>query len=895
VKLESPGLDENKTLIGLPEMETAHFGSDAFPPGEIEVVGLEGEVASGFDTLAGIVGRLLAKTATERYHDAYEVITDLCAAINQPVPEESAAIRESFLVAAKFVGRETELGALEAALAQSVQGKGSAWLLSGESGVGKSRLSDELRTRALVQGVVVLRSEGVAGGGLPYELWREPLRRLALTTDLTDLEAGILCDLVQDIDHLLEHPIPEAVHLEGTAYQNRLLGTIASVFQRQTQPLLLLLEDLQWSSESLEVLRLLNGMVGELPVMIVGNYRHEERPGLPDELPGMHILKVERLTAKSIAELSVSMLGEAGRQKDVLELLQRETEGNVYFLVEVMRALAEEAGRLDRVGQMSLPQHVVAGGIQAVIRRRLERVPEEGRLLVQLAAVAGRELDLAVLEHVNGALDIDEWLTICANVAVLEVQDGQWRFSHDKLRESTLNALPPDRLAALHGQIAQAIEATYPDSEDQAVRLSQHWRNAGNVNKELYYLRLAGDHAMHISVYADAISYYERALELLPSASLAELDPQSIEADLFIKLGEALQHIGDYPKATRRLEMGLERSRRLNDNAGAARALGVLSDVYWRQGDYARATDACQESLALSRSIDDPRGIARALNRLGMVASEQGNYAEAVRNLEESLAFAGQSGDLEASATVINNLGTVAYAQGDYDRASRYFEETLAISQASGERRKAATALLNLGSVAGEKGDYARATQHFEETLAICRAIGERRGVALALDNLGFLAELQGNHTAAIKHFEASLAIARAIGNRRGSATTLVNLGNVSRAQGQTERAIDFYHQALSLAREIEAIPTIMEILTGLAGVVSDTRSALAWLGLVLSHSATFEATRKQATRILDEKFRPMVSARQIEDGLQQGKGLDVMAVVTKILQERADSYFAQR
>jgi eukaryotic-like serine/threonine-protein kinase len=839
---------------------------------------------SASKSLAAIVATLLAKLPTERYRDAYDVIADLSSAMQRPMPEESAAIRESFLQAATFVGRAAEFSQLETALTATIEGKGSAWLIGGESGVGKSRLLDELRTHALVQGVTVLRGQAVSGGGLPYEVWRDPLRRLIFTTQINDLEAGILKDLVPDVDDLLERTIPDAMAVEGTAYQQRLLGTIISLFQRQTQPILILLEDLQWANESLDIVRVLTGIVGELPLLIVGNYRHDERPSLPEELPSMQLLKLERLDRQSIAALSASMLGESGRDKPVIDLLQRETEGNVFFLVEVVRALAEEAGRLDNVGRVSLPQHVFAGGIQTVIQRRLARVPQEGQSLLRLAAIAGRELDLEILKQVDATVDLDEWLTSCNNSAVLEVQDGEWRFAHDKLREATLATIPDLSRPNLHRQIATAIEAAYPDSPQQAVALALHWRNAGDAAKEFRYACQAGDYGLHLSTFSDAIAHFERALELLPGITTLDSDPLRLRADLLVKLGGARKYTGDYLAATSDLEAALKLWTTIGDQVGIAQSLLELAELAYYQGDFVKATQHCEDSLTRYRAIPNEQGTARALDRLGMIAFEQGDYATAVRLSEEGLGLSRTMSDMQGMASAINTLGMTAFAQGDYVVATHYFQESLTTARASGERRKAANVLLNLGSAAGEQGDLAGARRYFEEGLEICRTIGEQRGVALILENLGFVAQLEGDYAKAVASFEESLEISRAIGNRSGSAHTLANLGHLAREQTDNETAFDYYRQALSVARDIEALPAITEVITGLAAVSMDTTRALVWLGLILNHPATFESTRKLASSMVD-KLKAERPAEEVEALIEQGKAMDLETVVEEIMQ----------
>ncbi|MBC8171756.1 MAG: serine/threonine-protein kinase PknK, partial [Anaerolineae bacterium] len=121
---------------------------------------------TSFTSLTSIIGRLLAKNPQDRYQDARDVIRDLCAAGSLPLPAESSDIRDSFLQAAQFIGREAEFRQLQTALKAMFLGTGSGWLVAGESGIGKSRLLDELRTHALIQGAWVIRGQAVEGGGL---------------------------------------------------------------------------------------------------------------------------------------------------------------------------------------------------------------------------------------------------------------------------------------------------------------------------------------------------------------------------------------------------------------------------------------------------------------------------------------------------------------------------------------------------------------------------------------------------------------------------------------------------------------------------------------------------------------------------------------------------------
>ena len=233
----------------------------------------------------------------------------------------------------------------------------------------------------------------------------------------------------------------------------------------------MILEDLHWAKISLLVLAHLARIVNQLPLLIIASYRDDERPDLPDEIPGAQVMKLNRLSSSAIADLSASMSGESGRHPKLVDLLERESEGNVFFIIEVMRALAEEAGGMAEVGKKSVPQQVFARGIRAVVERRLKRIPETEQRLLQVAAVAGRELDLRVLNSIQHGqhtdTPLDSWLTMYANAAILEVQDDRWRFAHDKLRQGVLEGLAPDDLRLLHREVAVAIEETSDDIPTQ--------------------------------------------------------------------------------------------------------------------------------------------------------------------------------------------------------------------------------------------------------------------------------------------------------------------------------------------------------------------------------------------------------------------------------------------
>ena len=523
--------------------------------------------------IVGVLGRLLAKNPVDRYQDAGEIIRLYNEATQQDFIAETPATRDSFLQAAQFVGREREFETLGQALENTLEGQGSAWLIGGESGVGKSRLLDELRALALVNGASSLRGQAVSDGSSPYQAWREVIRWLVLQVDLTPLEASVLKTLVPDIAALIGREVADAPELDPQTMQNRLLNIVEAIFKRVTHPLVVILEDIHWAgSESIALLRRLNSISAGLPLLLVASYRDDEYPNLPQVLSEMRVLKLERLEAEHIAALSASMLGEAGRQPEVVDLLQRETEGNVFFMVEVVRALAEEAGQLDRIGTITLPKQVFAGGMQLVIRRRLERVPTSARALLEVAAVAGRQLDLDILRAIDKDINMAEWLLTCANAAVIEVQDDRWRFGHDKLREGLLAAFTPETRQKLHRRVAEAIEQVYPNAPEQTAALAYHWHVAQDIEKEAHYLALAGEQALNNGAYTEALKLLESALEVAPRAKFS-LERQAV---IERQIGEAHYAIGGFIESRRHLERVLVLLGNPLPASRAGLALGLL-------------------------------------------------------------------------------------------------------------------------------------------------------------------------------------------------------------------------------------------------------------------------------------------------------------------------------
>lgn len=774
------------------------------------------------ENLRPIISRLLEKLPHDRYSTADEVIKAICAATHLPLPIESMTVRENQLQAARFVGREDELNTLKAQLQQAKtgegDGEGSLWLVGGESGVGKSRLVEELRVMALVEGFTVVRGQTVENGRILYQLLRNPLRELAMRSDITDRQASVIKPLVPDIDSLIGKSVETASNLDGRAAQQRLASTLVSLLRQQQRPILLLLEDLQWAEESLDVVRELGRWLHGMRVMVVATYRDDERPDLPDRLPGARLLSLKRLSIESVAQLTAAILGDTApaAQLDLVDTLMRETEGNVFFMVEVMRLLAEDAGSISRIGIKTIPSTLFAGGIRAVVERRLSRVPEFAQNLLLYAAVAGREIDLAVLRHLAPEIDLEQWLTVCANAFVIERQDNIWRFSHDKLREFQISRIDEADRPGVYSKVARAVEAIHRDHPDYTEQLIHLWETVGDLSQETHHRQLAAENAYKTGLYSKALAHFERLL-LLHHQTRITLETAAV-VRLYLRIGDVCYAMGDYAQAKEHLLRCVEISKQaVHTAADIARARNLLGNIALALGDTSEAQQQLQASLALSTAEDNQLEMGKTLRSLGVVTETLGDYVEAERLFTSALSY--------LSAPDINDHLGIAATQA------------------------------NLASIARRSGDFVRAKQRYQDALVQFESIEFQWGMAFTMTSLGVMLVESGNkddYLEARNLHSQAFTICQNIGHKWGAAYSENNLAVACLADGDLADAHYHLHGALQTALEIKTQPLILDIFAVYADWLaaqsqSSQTQAGAVLALVINHPLTEPETSEKA------------------------------------------------
>jgi len=873
-----PGLDATQTMM----ISAPDKGEGTLPQYFTTSDGSHTEDRAHPIAVKDVVERLLYKDPTLRYQSADEVIYALEAVVGKRLMVETSATRESFLQSAPFIGREEELDQLWDALQQALEGAGSTWLVHGESGIGKARLLAELRIRALVNGITVFRSRA-SEMDAPYQVWRDILRRLLLHSDVDDYEASVLKTIVPNVGTLIGRPVREAPALSPDQANKRLVSVITGLFAKQTQPMLILLEGLHHvHSETLILLERLSRIAPKQKLLIVGSYRSDESIGLSPLLHALPRIHLRRFTGDEIFQLTKAMIGDAADNPKLQEFLKRETEGNVRFIIDVLRALAEQAGRLGNIGSIDLPTHLTVEGIQYLFQRRLSRVASQDYPLLCVAALVGRELDLKILRNADTAVQLEAWLLDCSEAAVIEMNQERWEFSHEKLRQEILQQLSSENEKLYAERAAKAIEQAYTDRKDFAPLLIRLWAKAHNPQKERYYRLLAAEQSYQAETYSHAISYLRHPYQPEPNSVESNL----IEQNTLIHLAKCEMQIHHYDEAIKLAEDALNSKNILDNDGLRAEAMLILGCSRFYQGDLQEAAESLKQSMILYSQSDNFSGIGESLCELARISSAQGDYATAGRYLESSLQTSKQAGDLWQVAKTYSDLGYVAMMQNNFAAAEEYLEQGLTISHSINYRAGVAAVLMLLGIVSHFRNKTPQSVEYFLESLSISREIGDQKAEADTLHNLGSYAILRQDYDDAERWLTQSLGIYDSLNFRLGVAATLVKLGYAALGTGYTAIARQYFRESLSEAKELQAIPLELEAIIGLARITAhqgNIAQALEWVSVVLNHPSANPDVKSMAQRLFAELYS-LLPPSEVDTHLSSGRKMDIDALIISVL-----------
>lgn len=529
----------------------------------------------------------------------------------------------SIIRANVFVGRERELDELVSALEDVIAGRGRLVLLSGEPGIGKSRLADELAGQARRRAARVLWGRCWESGGAPaYWPWMQSIRALVRDLDadtVRDLLATGAADVAQLVPELREN-LPEIGPSPSVASDSarfRLFDATSTFLKRTAalEPLVLILDDLQVAdTPSLLLLRFLAAELHDAHILVVGVYRDtgfsREHPLTTTVREAMRLgvtrrMPLEGLSRDQVAQY-VALAAGVEPSAHLVAAIHAGTEGNPLFVGEVVRLLANE-GRLKQDPGEGVLELAIPAEVRAVIAQRLEGMSDDTYRLLTLAAVLGREFELDALALASGLPDeqLTEQLGEAGHSRVIVDLPGvlgRLRFSHALVRDTLYEELPAIQRIRLHRRAGEVLESLHAgDLEPHLAELARHFLLAapgGVVEKAVDYARRAGDRAGSVLAYEEAVRLYEMALT---AVGFGRPPDHTIRCELLLACGDAQMRAGDAAAAKGSFLDAAEFARRHGMPEHLAQAaLGYGGRFMWEPGrDDPRLRALLEEALAV--------------------------------------------------------------------------------------------------------------------------------------------------------------------------------------------------------------------------------------------------------------------------------------------------------
>ncbi len=759
-----------------------------------------------YHTCASRLERELGIEPSETTRQVYERL------MQQDASPQAVTSSRALQRTAPLIGRQVQWQRLQAAWHKAADRHPHLVLLCGEAGIGKTRLAEELETWVSRQGMTTASAHCYAAEGrLPYAPVTTWLRTEAIQAGLLTLDPVWLAEIARLLPEL-QAKLPDMPHpteLREGWQRQRFFEALARALLSAHQPLLLLLDDLQWcDTETLEWLHYLFRFAPHARVLLIGTVRAE------DVLPGHALMAslrtwqpeglVTELPLEPLSSSETLSLAEqvAGHPLDeaILNRLHYETEGNPLFVIEMVRVGTLEQqrqGQHEQLGTgqplplLAQPASTLPPTVHTVLAARLAQLSQEARELASLAAVIGREFSFTVLSRVSGEPEevlvrgLDE---LWQRRIVREQGADAYDFSHEKLRQQAFTSLSTAHRRLLHRRVAETLASTSTDEQDAASsQIAAHYEQAGLPGRAIPYYLQAGSVAGRVYAHEEALTALQRAAILLasPLHTPQQLSWQVTTA-VYEQQGDILEMIGKHREAEQAYQQ-------------------------------ARSAVPVQEALLQARLC---RKIGATLDYPPHLAEADHVYREAVHLLKQAQQQEKQEWRDEWLHTHLGHL-QIFFLLGKWQEMTHLIEQTQPLMAQYGTAAQRATFLVHVAMRDAVRDHYVVA----EASLAMCQV-----GLSSALETgdphligatrfvLGYCLLLSGQFEQAEEELRAALVAGEQVGDAELVARCRLHfLPLVWRRRGQ-----------------VEAVRSVVEYVAAqgerrYAGVLTAQRGWVAW------------------------------------------------------------------
>jgi predicted ATPase len=737
-----------------------------------------------------------------------------------------------------FVGRETELSLMRRHLDQALRGRGSVVTIAGAPGVGKSRIAREVATDASQGGFLVLAGNCYdLDDSVPFIPFIEILEAALAQAPNPEAFREVLGENATAIARVMPQlrrlfpDIPPPPQTSPDQSRRILFNAVAELLARTaaTRPMVLLLEDLHWADQgTLSLLDHLVGLLAGIPVMIIATYRDSEIDAggslvkTLSNLIRLHL--VERISLgglpqDAVAEMIRSLSGREPPQA-LVTLIHAHTEGNPFFIEELFQHLVERGKLTEPNGDfraaLNLSDIDVPQSLRIVIGRRLARLNQDTQKVLGAAAVIGRSFSFELLEASTRA-DADSLLD-CLDEAertglissALQYPEARFKFAHELIRQAVITGLSAARRQRLHLNVADAIERLYSKELEVHVDDLAHqlWQAgaAADPSRTVRYLQMAGEEAVKRSVNVEAVSHFNRGLELLKTMPVT---PEHVQRELSLQIGLGVPLSLTKGMSAPEVETTYSRARELCRRVGESPQLFSvvlgLRRFYFIRGEPQPALELGAQLLTLAQR-QDPSLLTLAHMMQGEILYALGEFAKAREHLEQGIAVYDTQQErphvlvygVDSGAACLSYGAIILWLLGHPDQALKMSRQALTLAQEVAHPYTLAMALTWASQFHQLRREERLTEERAEKALNLATAQQFPSWLAWGTILRGWALVRQGRGEDGIGRMRQGLETWRATAARAALPPMLTLLADAQDAVGQTTEGLNTVTEALA-------------------------------------------------------------------------------------------------
>jgi len=711
----------------------------------------------------------------------------------------------------KFVGRDKELSKLRGLLEEVKDDGSKTVFISGEAGVGKTRLISEFKPYALEEKFDFLTGTCHSEIADPYLPLKEAFEKYIKKQNDHSTTYSHIAFIGTSNGRKVEDKKMFDAERKATFYETT--KSIKNIANKT--PLVVFLDDMHWTDKaSADIMSYITSKTKDSPVLFICAYRPED---LSDENPlkenihhmvshtsDAYKIELDPLNLESTGKIIGAQLNTDNVPSSFVKSMHKKTNGNPLFVKECVKHM-EEKGIID-VDEKIYPKNTetleIPDIIHRVVKRRINRIEDESKRILDIGSVIGDVIDFDLLLEMSDINTFDLLdhvdLLVANNLWEEDPNEEKFYFHHSLIRETVYKEIRGVKKRILHKKIADIMEDIYSDElEERYSSLAHHFQKGKEYEKAFEYYTKKVDKSKEMYAHKDAIETYKNILDMIDKLP----DSRDKRIEILEGMGDTCNTIGKY-------EGSREHFRKILDEditpKTQIRIYRKISTSFLKQGEFDKAMDIVQKGLSIKDGKEkNVKEYCKLLSNKGWAVLRKGDHERTLGIFEDMIDIAENIEDKKLIAQSQHNLGTIYYYMENINKSSAELKEAINFWRQTDHKKGLSSSLNNLGLVKLSKRELDEANKYFKECLDVCEEIGDSKATAIALNNIGDIYREKGKLDEALDYFNDALDIDKRMADKEGTANCYSNIGITYYIKGDFKKALDYQTQSLDIYKDI--------------------------------------------------------------------------------------------